>query len=93
MHGFQTGSFEHACRMFVHREFRDKKKIDPRVLLIIYAGCKSEQLHILQEYIRQEMEFDHIAVQKSSATVATNTGLGSIGLVYMKNNSGEDGRI
>lgn len=91
--GFQRGGFEHACRTFVHKEFRDRKKIDPRVLMIIYAGCKSEQLETLQKYISQEMQFDHIAVQKSSATVATNTGLGSIGLVYMKNRSGEDGRI
>lgn len=88
--GFHKGNFEKTMKTYVRRHFRDKKKIDTRVLLIIYVGCCAEELETLQKCIEQEIEFDHIAVQKASATMATNAGLGSVGLVYMKKPQNEE---
>ena len=37
----------------------------------------------------KEIPFEHIIVQKTSASVASNIGLGSVGLMYMKNTAGD----
>lgn len=85
----ETGSNEKALRRFIHRQLRDRKKIDRRILFISYAGCTAEELDRIVEQAGKEIPFEHIIVQKVSASVASNIGLGSVGLMYMKNTAGD----
>lgn len=85
----ETGNYEKAVARYVHAQLHDRKKIDPRILFISYTGCTAEELERIQKLVKKEMEFDRVILQKMSATVAGNLGLGCVGLVYLKKTASE----
>jgi DegV family protein with EDD domain len=85
-----TGNFDKALQHYIHREFHNSERVDKRILFIAYAGCSAEEIDRIRDLVEKEVEFQNIVVQKASATVASNVGLGTIGLMYMK--AGGDGR-
>lgn len=84
LRGVETGSVQTAYRRYIRHLLWDKKSIDTRILFLTYAGCSLEQLEEIKKEIKKYVFFDHIEVQKASATISSNCGIGSFGLLFMK---------
>ena len=84
LRGVETGSVQTAYRRYIRHLLWDKKSIDTRILFLTYAGCSLEQLEEIKKEVKKYVFFDHIEVQKASATISSNCGIGSFGLLFMK---------
>ena len=74
---------------YIRDNFKGKKNIDTRILFITYAGCSSRQLKEFKEEIEKYQKFERIVVQKASATISSNCGLGTMGVLYIKKGKDE----
>lgn len=82
--GVEIGSVQAANKRYIRRILWDRKNIDTRLLFLTYAGCSMEELEEIKKEIKKYVFFDHIEVQKASATISSNCGMGSFGLLYMR---------
>ena len=75
---------KHVYTDYIREHFKGKKNIDTRLLFITYAGCSSKQLREFKKEIEKYQSFERIEVQKASATISSNCGLGTMGVLYIK---------
>ena len=89
LNGIKSGNMKHVYTDYIREHFKGKKNIDTRLLFITYAGCSSKQLREFKKEIEKYQSFERIEVQKASATISSNCGLGTMGVLYIKNGKGE----
>ena len=87
--GIKTGNMKHVYMDYIRDQFKGKKNIDTRILFITYAGCSSKQLKEIKEEVLKYQKFERIEVQKASATISSNCGIGCMGVLYIKKGRGE----
>ena len=87
--GIRSGSMKRVYTDYIRDNFKGKKNIDTRILFITYAGCSSRQLKEFKEEIEKYQKFERIVVQKASATISSNCGLGTMGVLYIKKGKDE----
>jgi fatty acid-binding protein DegV len=75
---------DRAYGNYIRRTLQGKKDINPSLLCITYAGCSARQLKEFQERVNKYQSFERIILQKTSATISSNCGLGAMGLAYVK---------
>jgi len=80
----ETGALQKASRRYVKRLLRNSKQIDPSVLFVTYAGCTVRQQEELLEEVKKYVDFENIILQKASATVSSNCGVGTFGLMFVR---------
>ncbi len=78
-----AGKRELAYKKYIRLLLMHKNKIDKRILIIAHVGCTTEELKKVQEELLKRIPFEEIYVQKTSATVAANFGVGTFGLMFM----------
>ncbi len=83
----ETGSIRRAKAKYIRQLLSHARQIDERVLFLTYAGCSVRQLEEIQEEVEKYVHFDRIILQKASATVSSNCGVGVFGLMYLKKKS------
>ena len=71
-------------RSYVRKLLRHSKDIDRRVLFLTYAGCSVRQLDDIMAEVDRYIRFDHVILQKASATVSSNCGVGTFGLMFIR---------
>lgn len=79
-----AGNYDKAVIRYVKREMRHSNTIDKKQVFITHAGCP---LKLINE-IKNELEktgIDEIIVTKASATVSSNCGKGSVGVLFVRN--------
>lgn len=79
-----TGRTSQAYRKYIHRALANSKKIDKRILFITYSGCTVKQLEEIKKEVEKYVQFEQIRFQKASATISCNCGIGTFGLLFMK---------
>ena len=79
-----TGNVHHMNRQYVKTLFKHPKTIDSRLLFVTYAGCSVKQIDEVLALVEQYIKFDKIVLQKASATVSSNCGIGTFGLMFTK---------
>ncbi len=82
----EVGNMQRARRRYVRKLLRRREQIDTRVLFLTYAGCSVRQLDELLEEVQKYISFQNIFVQKASATVSSNCGVGTFGLIFIRLN-------
>ena len=85
LNGVYTGNMKYSYTEFIRRSLRGKKNIDTKLLFITYSGCSAQQLKIFQEEAEKCLKFDRVILQKTSATISSNCGLGTMGVSFIKN--------
>jgi len=80
LRGNMDKAYANYLRMVLHK----KKNIDTDTLFIPYAGCSARQLKEFRERAGRYQKFDQIILQKTSATISSNCGLGAIGVSYIR---------
>lgn len=80
----EAGSMKRVVRHYVKTLLKHNKQIDTRLLFVTYAGCSVHQLDEVLAEVEQYIHFDHVVLQKASATVSSNCGVGTFGLMFIK---------
>jgi len=80
----QIGNMNRVNRKYVKKLFHHNRQIDNRILFLTYAGCTIHELDDLLYEVSKHMQFEQIIVQKASATVSSNCGIGTCGLIFIK---------
>lgn len=71
-------------RKYVKALLRNSGQIDTRLLFLTYAGCSVRQLDEILAEVEKYVKFDKIILQKASATVSSNCGIGIFGLMFVR---------
>lgn len=82
--GIIVGKKDRAYKKYIKEQLQDKKKIDPSILFLTYAGCSVKQLKEIEKEVNKYVNFEYIQWQKASATISSNCGIGAFGLLFMK---------
>lgn len=80
----EVGNMRHVRSRYIKKLLRHGKQIDTGVLFLTYAGCTVRQLEEIMEEVEKYMHFDRIIMQKASATVSSNCGVGVFGLMFVR---------
>ncbi|MBD5451754.1 MAG: DegV family EDD domain-containing protein [Lachnospiraceae bacterium] len=81
----EVGNMKYVQRKYVKKLLHHSKQIDKRILFLTYAGCSVRQLEEILEEVEKYVKFDKVIMQKASATVSSNCGVGVFGLMYVRN--------
>lgn len=73
-----------VIKRYVKKLFRHPKQIDSRILFLTYAGCTVRQTDEILEEVKQYVKFETVILQKASATVSSNCGIGTFGLMFIR---------
>ncbi|MCM1183023.1 MAG: DegV family EDD domain-containing protein [Roseburia sp.] len=85
----EVGNMKHVRRRYVKRLLSHSRQIDTDILFLTYAGCTMRQLDEILEEVEKYVKFDKIVLQKASATVSSNCGVGVFGLMFVRRNEKE----
>ncbi len=80
----ETGNIHRATRQYVKKLLKHSAQIDSRLLFVTYAGCTVAQIDEILSVVERYIKFDKIVLQKASATVSSNCGIGTFGLMFVK---------
>lgn len=61
---------------------RNKRRIDPSVLFLTYAGLTEDEIAQITERVESIMHFDRVIIQKAASATTVNCGPGTFGLIY-----------
>ncbi len=80
----EAGKVQGAGRRYVKKLFHTEKDIDTSVIFLTYAGCTVRQIEEITEEVKKYAAFDRVILQKASATVSSNCGVGTFGLMFAR---------
>ena len=80
----EVGNINRVRRKYVKELMKHSKQMDTRILFLTYAGCTVRQVEEILEEVEKYARFEKIILQKASATVSSNCGMGVFGLMYVK---------
>lgn len=80
----ETGNMHRATRQYVKKLLKHSAQIDSRLLFVTYAGCSVAQIDEILSIVERYLTFDKVVLQKASATVSSNCGIGTFGLMFVK---------
>ncbi len=80
----ESGNMHRMVRQYVKKLFKHSRQIDTRILFVTYAGCNVKQIDEIVETVEKYIHFDRVVLQKASATVSSNCGIGTFGLMFVR---------
>lgn len=80
--GFKLGIFESYPKHYIHSRLRHPDKIDTTRAFITHAGCSKEQIDSYVAEVKKVVPFERIHICTASATVASNCGPGTFGVIF-----------
>lgn len=80
----EVGNMHQVNKRYVKKLFRRSKQIDCRLLFLTYAGCTVRQTDEVLAEVEQYIKFEKVILQKASATVSSNCGIGTFGLMFVR---------
>lgn len=82
----QIGNYDNSIKRYIKRELRHGKNIDKQRLFITHVGCTVKMIADAKTEISKHCEFEEIIATKASATVSSNCGEGTLGVLFIKEN-------
>ncbi len=80
-----VGNYEKACLRYIHRELKNPDIIDKRRGFLTYAGCSVKMLEGIRNEINSRCRFEKLILTKASATISSNCGPNSFGVLFIRN--------
>lgn len=80
----EAGNMHWVNSLYVRKLFKHSRLIDTSILFVTYAGCSVRQIDELLLEVEKYIKFDKIILQKASATVSGNCGVGTFGLMFVR---------
>lgn len=75
---------QRARRGYVRKLLHHAQQIDTHIAFLTYAGCSVRQLNEIKEEVEKYVKFDRLILQKASATISSNCGVGVFGLMFIR---------
>lgn len=86
LQGVYIGKYEKAAFRYIKNTLKIKNKIRKDRAFITYVGCSHALLQSISNKVGEYIEFDELVEQKASATIASNSGPLTFGILYATEN-------
>ncbi len=83
MKGIRIGNYEKAGIRYVKKELSRTEQIDKTQLFITHASCSSKHLEQIEKTAAHCCSFDKITVNSASASVSSNCGPDTFGVLFV----------
>ncbi len=80
---FQIGDYKRSALNYIRSELKPHKSIRTKRLFITHAGCSVNDIRLIKKEVNRIMKFDEVIVTKASATISSNSGPRTFGLLYL----------
>lgn len=80
----QFGNYESSCMRYIRRQLKNSTGIDKTRAFITHAGVASKNIEQIKKLVAKLGGFREIIVTKASATVSSNCGPGTVGVLFIK---------
>lgn len=77
------GDYRRSVLRYVRKELY-KKRIKCDKIFITHAGCSVSVVKMARKEIDRYLKFDSVMITKASATISSNSGMGTLGLLFEK---------
>ena len=81
---FRGGEYEKAQINYVRSEIKKPDIIDKDRIFITHSGCSVKTLEAARNVIEEKNIIKNIYITEASATVSSNCGPGTIGIIYIR---------
>lgn len=78
------GRYEKSCSRYIRGELKNADKIDKKRAFLTYAGCSVKMLERIKSEIAGKCRFDKLIQTKASATISSNCGPNSFGILFIR---------
>ncbi|MGN1105877.1 MAG: DegV family protein [Huintestinicola sp.] len=82
--GIEIGDYSSAATRYIRKTLKNTKKIDKKRVFITCAGCSVKTVNMIKSEIEACCDFEEIFVTKASATISSNCGPNTFGVLYVK---------
>ncbi len=79
------GKYEKACSRYIRSELRKADTIDKKRAFLTHAGCSVKMLERVKSEISGKCRFESLVQTKASATISSNCGPNSFGVLFIRN--------
>lgn len=80
----EFGNYENACGRYIKRQLKNSESIDKTRAFITHVGVPSKSIEEIKNQVARLGGFGEIIVTKASATVSSNCGPGTVGVLFIK---------
>ena len=80
---FKIGNYERSVMRYIRGELKHSRRIDKRRLFITHAGCTVKTISQIKAETEKLCRFDEVTVTKASATVSSNCGPETVGVMFV----------
>lgn len=80
----KIGNYEKAVLRYVKGELRNRKKIETERAFITHAGCSVRLISKVKRRVERSCVFSDIQITEASATISSNCGPNTIGVLYVR---------
>lgn len=78
------GSYRKACIRYIKKALRNPKTIEKSSAYITHAGCSAKMIDFIKNEVAKVYSFDNLTVTKASATVSSNCGPDTFGVLFIR---------
>lgn len=82
---FIFGNYNYACKKYVRRELKNNYKIDKKRAFVTHVGCSVKMLRLITMEINKNCQFETLNITSASATISSNCGPGTFGVLFITN--------
>ncbi len=82
-----VGRYDKACARYIRGELKHSDKIDKKRAFLTYAGCSVKMLDRIKKEINGKCRFEKLIQTKASATISSNCGPKSFGVLFVRKKS------
>lgn len=81
--GVKIGNYNNSVKRYIRQELRHNKGIDKRRIFITHTVCTVKKLSEAKAEVNSICNFEEIIITKASATISSNCGEGTLGVLFI----------
>lgn len=81
----EFGNYEKCCIRYIRRQLKNSESIDKTRAFITHVGLPLKNIEQLKNQVARLCDFREIIVTKASATISSNSGPNTVGILFIKN--------
>lgn len=78
------GNYRKACKRYIRKMLRKAKSIETGTAFITHVGCSTKMIEWIKSEVSQICKFDNLIVTKASATISSNCGPNTFGVLFIE---------
>lgn len=79
-----VGTPEKVYHKYIKKQLSKINQLDDKVCFLTHAGLSVKQQNELLDEVKKYQHFERVFLQKASATIISNCGLGTFGVLFLK---------